>query len=32
MGDWMGLSPDDAPLVVQNMTTEDIYAWDLVEK
>jgi len=30
MGDWVGLAHDDAPLAVRNLTTEDIYAWDLV--
>ncbi len=32
LGDWMGLAPDDAPLAVQDMTTDDIYAWDLTVK
>jgi len=32
LGDWMGLTPDDAPLAVQDMTTDDIYAWDLTVK
>jgi Tol biopolymer transport system component/DNA-binding winged helix-turn-helix (wHTH) protein len=31
-GDWMGLGPDDAPLAVQNMNTDDIYEWNLVTK
>ena len=30
MGDWIGLTPDDSPITIRNMTTEDIYAWDLV--
>ena len=29
MGDWVGLGPDDSPLAVRNLTTEDIYSWDL---
>lgn len=28
MGDWIGLTPDDSPMAVRNLTTEDIYAWD----
>lgn len=32
LGDWMGLAPDDAPLAVQDMATDDIYAWDLSVK
>ena len=28
-GDWVGLTPDDAPLAVRNSTIEDVYAWDL---
>ncbi|HUZ93616.1 MAG TPA: winged helix-turn-helix domain-containing protein [Edaphobacter sp.] len=32
LGDWMGLAPGDAPLAVQDMTTDDIYAWDLTAK
>jgi Tol biopolymer transport system component/DNA-binding winged helix-turn-helix (wHTH) protein len=32
MGDWVGLDPTDAPIVVRNSTIEDIYAWDLVRK
>src|ERR1017187_5334141 len=28
MGTWIGLTPDDSPLAVRNLTTEDIYAWD----
>jgi Tol biopolymer transport system component/DNA-binding winged helix-turn-helix (wHTH) protein len=32
LGDWMGLAPDDAPLTVQDMTTDGIYAWDLTGK
>ncbi len=31
-GDWVGLSPDDAPLAVRNSTIEDVYAWDLSTK
>lgn len=30
MSDWIGLAPDDAPLAVNDLTTEDIYAWDLI--
>lgn len=29
MGDWIGLTPDDAPLAIRNSTIEDIYAWNL---
>jgi Tol biopolymer transport system component len=32
LGDWIGLAPDDSPIAVRNMTTEDVYAWDLVRK
>lgn len=32
LGDWIGLGPDDSPLVVRNLTTEDIYAWDFPAK
>jgi Tol biopolymer transport system component len=32
MGDWIGLAPDDSPLVVRNSTIEDIYAWDLIAR
>lgn len=32
MGDWVGLAYDDVPLAVRNLTTDDIYAWDLVIK
>lgn len=32
LGDWMGLAPDDVPLAVENMTTDDVYAWDLSVK
>jgi hypothetical protein len=32
MGDWAGLDPSDAPIVVRNATIEDIYAWDLVRR
>lgn len=32
MGDWIGLAPDDSPLVVRNATVEDIYAWDLMDR
>lgn len=32
LGDWMGLAPDDAPLAVQDMTTDDIYAWNLTTR
>jgi Tol biopolymer transport system component/DNA-binding winged helix-turn-helix (wHTH) protein len=28
LGDWVGLGPGDTPLVVRNLTTEDIYAWE----
>ena len=28
LGDWIGLGPDDSPLVVRNLSTEDIFAWD----
>ncbi len=31
-GDWVGLTPDDAPLAVRNSTIEDVYAWDLNAK
>jgi Tol biopolymer transport system component len=30
MGDWVGLNHDDAPLAIRNLTTDDIYSWDLV--
>jgi Tol biopolymer transport system component/DNA-binding winged helix-turn-helix (wHTH) protein len=30
MGDWIGLAPDDAPLTVRNLSSEDIYSWDLI--
>ena len=26
---WFGLAPDDSPLIVRDMGTEDIYAFDL---
>ena len=32
LGDWMGLSPDDSPLAVQDMSTDDIYKWDLITR
>ena len=32
MGTWIGLAPDDSPLAVRNLTTEDVYAWDFVKK
>lgn len=32
LGDWMGLAPDDAPLAVQDMTTDDIYRWNLIAR
>lgn len=32
MGDWMGLGPDDSLLTVQNMSTDNIYEWNLVTK
>lgn len=32
MSDWIGLAPDDAPLAVHDLTTEDIYAWDLIAR
>ena len=32
MNDWIGLAPGDAPLAVNDLTTEDIYAWDLIAK
>ncbi len=32
MGDWVGIAPDDSPLAVRNLTTEDIYSWDLEVK
>jgi Tol biopolymer transport system component/DNA-binding winged helix-turn-helix (wHTH) protein len=32
MGDWIGLAPDDSPLVIRNSTIEDIYAWDLISR
>lgn len=32
LGDWMGLTADDAPVVVQDMSTDDIYAWDLASR
>jgi Tol biopolymer transport system component len=32
LGDWVGLAPDGAPLTVEDMTTDDIYAWDLSVK
>ncbi len=32
LGDWMGLTPDDAPVAVQCMTTDNIYAWNLITK
>ena len=28
-GFWFGLAPDDSPLIVRDMGTEDIYAFDL---
>jgi len=30
MGDWIGLAPDDSPVAVRNLTTEDIYSWDFI--
>jgi len=32
MGDWMGLDPDDAPLLLHNVGTEDLYALTLERK
>lgn len=32
MSDWVGLAPDDAPLAINDLTTEDIYAWDLIAR
>ena len=32
LGDWIGLTRDDAPLAVRNSTIEDVYAWDLIAK
>ncbi len=32
LSDWVGLAPDDSPLAVRNLTTEDIYAWDFRAK
>jgi Tol biopolymer transport system component len=32
MGDWVGLAPDDSPMAVRNLTSEDIYAWDFGSK
>jgi Tol biopolymer transport system component len=29
-GTWIGLGPEDTPLALRNLTTEDIYAWGLV--
>jgi Tol biopolymer transport system component len=29
-GTWVGLAPDDSPLALRNLTTEDIYAWTFV--
>jgi len=31
-GTWVGLGPDDSPLALRNLTTEDIYSWRLVER
>ena len=31
-GGWIGLGPDDSPLAVENLTTENIYAWDFEAK
>lgn len=28
MGNWFGLAPDDSPITVRNLTTDDIYSWD----
>lgn len=28
MGDWFGLTPDDSPMAVRNLSNEDIYSWD----
>ena len=28
-GWWFGLAPDDSPLIVRDMGTEDLYAFDL---
>lgn len=30
MGDWIGLAPDNSPLVIRNLSIEDIYAWNLI--
>lgn len=32
MGDWIGLTADDSPIAVRNLTTEDIYSWDFRTK
>jgi Tol biopolymer transport system component len=32
MSDWIGLAPDDTPLAIHDLTTEDIYAWDLIAR
>lgn len=32
LGDWMGLAPDDSPIAVQDMSTDDIFAWNLIEQ
>jgi Tol biopolymer transport system component len=32
MGDWVGLAPDDSPMAVRNLTTEDIYSWDFQDR
>ena len=31
-GTWIGLAPDDSPIVVQNLTTEDIFSSDFEAK
>jgi hypothetical protein len=31
-GGWIGLGPHDSPLALRNLTTEDIYAWTLVDR
>lgn len=32
MSNWIGFAPDDTPLAINDLTSEDIYTWDLIAK
>ena len=32
MSNWIGFAPDDAPLAINDLTSEDIYTWDLIAR